>query len=302
MSDATSNQICDDRLLCGVPDFISVSGFLKAMPLEESGRRFIYIEASNETVDQQGEVVLSKALAESAGYYKQFGNLDIDHVTQIGAKQGIPDYTLYEIGRPVDVAAKDGRTFVKGELYSGAGAAAEKANQVWSSLTEIKPPARWYPSVGGQTLEKAVASDDSGNRRAYIKRVRWTNVALSKTPVNQTVPSVQTVRMPVFAKCWGTHGLDFAKALEAGYGTDSAGLTGGGALRTQSLHGSPIGYMEFRDWLAGAIRNGQPGEKGAQPMVALAVRQFGLSQDKATAWVGRFLRDLGNGLNNRRWV
>jgi hypothetical protein len=290
---------CDDRLLCGVPDFISVPGFLKAMPLEESGRRMVYIEASNESVDVQGEVVMSKALAESAGYYKQFGNLDIDHITQIGAKQGIPDYTLYEIGRPVDVTVKDGRTFVKGELYSGLGAAAEKANQVWSSLTEINPPARWYPSVGGQTLEKAVAFDDGGVRRAYIKRVRWTNVALSKTPVNQSVPSVQTVPMPVFAKCWGAHGLDFAKALEAGYGTDSATLTGGGALRVQSLHGSPMGYMEFRDRLADAVRGGRPSERGAQPLVALAMREFGLSQDKATAWVGRFLRDLENGLKRR---
>jgi hypothetical protein len=300
MLNAETTQVCDDRLLCGAPDFISISGFLKAVPVEEAGRRIVYIEASNEAVDAQGEVVMAKALAESADYYKQFGNIDIDHYTQIGARQGIPDYTLYEIGRPVDVTVRDGRTFVKGELYSGPGQAAERASQVWSSLTEISPPARWYPSVGGQTLEKAVAMDGDGNRRAYIKKVRWTNVALSKTPVNQTVPSVQTMPMPVFAKCWGANGLDFAKALEAGYGTDSAALTGGGALRTQSLHGAPMGYMEFRDRLATAIRKGQPSEKGAQPMVALAMREMGLAQDKATAWVERFLRDLEFGLKRRK--
>lgn len=283
----------DEQLLSAAPGFIAVSGFFKALPAEESGRRFVYVEASNEALDQQGEVVLAKALEESAEYYKQFGNLDIDHFTQIGHKQGIPDYPLYEIGRPVDVRVDGKRTFVKGEIYSGTGPAAERANQFWSSLTEINPPARWYPSVGGAVLAKSVGVDpNGGGRRAYVTKVRWTNVAFSKTPVNQTVPAVQTVPVEVFAKCWSIQGLDFAKALEAGYGTDSASLTGGAALRRQSLAGAPIGYSDFCDrlWLAELKKPGPVG--GARGLSALAAREFGLSEDQATEWVGRFLRDL----------
>ena len=33
---------------------------------------------------------------------------------------------------------------------------------------------------------------------------------------------------------------EFAKAITAGTGTDSAGLTGGAALRRESLHGVPV--------------------------------------------------------------
>jgi hypothetical protein len=291
-----------DQLLARVPEFISVPGLFKALPVSEGGRRYVYVEASNETLDQQGEVVLSAALADSADYYKQFGNLDIDHITQVGAKQGIPDYSMYEIGRPVDVRVQAGRTFVKGELYSGLGPAAERANQVWSSLTEINPPARWYPSVGGAVLEKSAALDPAtGQRRAYVTKVRWTNVAFSKTPVNQSVAAAQTVPMQVFAKCWGALGLDWGsvedgqmalKALEAGYGTDSASLTGGAALRTQSLHGAVLSYASFRDRLAGLIRAGKGGGTGARRLVALATGELGLSQDRASKWVERFLRDL----------
>lgn len=283
----------DEQLLSAAPQFLAVPGFLKAMPAEEAGRRFVYVEASNETLDQQGEVVMSKALAESAGYFEQFGNLDIDHITQVGAKQGIPDYTLYEIGRPVEVRCSGNRTFVKGEIYSGSGAACERANQFWSSLTEISPPARWYPSVGGAVLGKSVGVDpDGGGRRAFITKVRWTNIGFSKTPVNQAVPTAQTVPYEVFAKCWSASGLDFAKALTAGYGTDSAGLTGGAALRTQSLHGASMGYMTFRDRLAGLIRAGKGDGIGARRLMALATGELGVSQSQATEWVERFLRDL----------
>lgn len=301
MHTATLPSTCDAELLCGVPDFISVPGMLKALPAEESGRRYVYVEASNEALDQQGEIVLAEALRDSSDYYLRFGNLDIDHITQVGAKQGIPDYTLYEIGRPVDVKVRDGRTFVKGEIYSGAGPAAERANQFWSSLVDVTPSQRWYPSVGGAVLEKAVEFDGAV-RKAFIKKVRWTNVAFSKIPVNASVGTAQTIPLGAFAKCWGAHGLDFRKALEAGYGTDSASLTGGAALRSQSLDKKlyGLGYMEFRDRMAGAIRAGRPAEKGARPMVALATREFGLAQDQATEWVGRFLRDLEDGLKKRR--
>ncbi|MGC1305195.1 MAG: hypothetical protein WA840_22735 [Caulobacteraceae bacterium] len=286
------------------PEFIALGAMLKATPSTEGDRRILYFEASNEGLDQQGEVVAAKALADSADYFKRYGNLDIDHYTLIGAKAGIPDYPLYEIGRPVEVGQRDGRTFVKGEVYAGAGRAADRANMVWSGLTEVRPPQRWYPSVGGAVLGKANETGEDGRPgRTLITKVRWSNIGLSKTPVNQHVAACATMPIGVFAKCWSAAGLDIAeamsKALEAGYGTDSADLTGGAALGELSLDGAPIPYPDLRERLAAALRSG---ELGADPRLAdlqaFCVHGLGLSGGDAAKHVERFARDLKQGLKH----
>lgn len=288
-------------LLASVPDYLSIGSMFKATPMMDGGRRLVFIEASNEANDQQNEVVLEKALSSSSDYYLRYGNLDIDHITQIGAKVGIPDYNLYEIGRPIEARFSDGRTFVKGEIFSGAGPAAERANQFWSSLTELNPPARWYPSVGGAVLERTVEIDPGTKlRKAIIKRVRWTNIGFSKTPVNQTVPTVATVPFGALAKCWGVAGLDLSKALEASYATDAVGKTGGAAIGTQSLDTGPANYFDFRNQLAGAMRSGAVGDDpGIKELVEYSANTFGLSRSDAAEWVERFVRDLKTGLKKR---
>lgn len=65
----------DHFLLAQVPDYFAVGGLLKATPTEERGERFLYFEASNEDVDHQNEIVLAKALSESADYYLRHGNV-----------------------------------------------------------------------------------------------------------------------------------------------------------------------------------------------------------------------------------
>jgi hypothetical protein len=284
----------EEALLDAVPAFLGVSDMLKATPREEGGVRFVYLEASNEAVDYQGEVVLAKALADSADYYLRYGNLDLDHFTQIGAKQGIPNYELYEIGRPVDVRARDGKTFVKGQVYSGTGPAAERANGFWSSLVDLNPPARWYPSVGGKVITKSVAIDPvSKAKRAIISQVRWTNIGFSKTPVNLSVGPISTVPIGVLAKSMCAGGIDYAKALEAGYGTDAAALSGGAALRSQSLQQGVLSYWDFRDSLAGLIRSGKVNGGRPSDLVKVAHEQLGVkSADQAARYVQRFLADL----------
>lgn len=288
-------------MLAAVPDYLSFDAMLKATPALEGEHRYVYIEASNEDTDQQNEVVLQKALSASADYYLRYGNLDIDHVTQIGARAGIPDYNLFEIGRPVEARFADGRTFVKGEIFSGAGPAAERANQFWSSLTEINPPACWYPSVGGQVIERTTEIDPvTKMRKAFVKKVRWTNVGFSKTPVNQTVPTVAAVPFGALAKCWGACGLDLAKALEASYATDAVGKTGGGAIGAQSLDGSPANYFDFRNKLSDAMLHGAVGTNpGLKELVDYSANRFGLSRSDAAEWVERFARDLKHGSKKR---
>lgn len=283
----------ETALLDAVPAFLGVSDMLKATPREEGGLRFVYLEASNEAVDYQGEVVLAKALADSVDYYMRYGNIDLDHYTQIGAARGIPNYETFEIGRPIDVQARDGKTFVKGQIYAGSGVAAERANSFWSSLVDLSPPARWYPSVGGKVISKSVALDKvSGAKRAVITAVRWTNIGFSKTPVNLSVGPVSTVPIGVLAKSMCAEGIDFAKALAAGYGTDAAALTGGAAFRTQSLEKGVLSYWDFRDQIADLIRGGAVNGGRPSDLVKMARERLGLAADDAAQKVQRFLADL----------
>lgn len=290
----TSEQILD-----AAPAHLCIGGaLLKATPATEGSDRFVYIEASNEIRDQQGEVVLAKALAESADYYLKFGNLDIDHYTQIGAKRGIPNYESFEIGRPVAVRIEDGTTFVKGQIFSGAGPAAERANMFWSTLTDISPPQRWYPSVGGGVAGKELAIDPLTKARyTVISKVRWTNIGFSKTPVNDNLSTVTTEAFGPLAKSWG---VAMFKGLEAGGGSDVAALTGGGALRVQSLDQTLMSYWDFRNQFANAVQDGEVGEMSQAAFVRFAKERFDLPADLAAEYVEQFLIDLQGALKEKR--
>jgi len=278
---------------------LSIAGMMKASPVEEAGRRYLYIEASNETRDLQGEVVLTKALADSADYYLRYGNVDLDHITVTGPRRGPPNYALYEIGRPVEVRAGRGKTFVKAELYQGDAPVAANANAVWDSLTRIRPPQRWYPSVGGAVLDKQTEIGPNGDRRVVVTKVRWTNIGLSKTPVNANVPTVSTVPIGALAKAWSAHGLDLTKALAmANGGTDAASLTGGPALQRQSLDREVQSYFAFREQAAKAIREGRVAQN-PRALMKHAEAAMRLDPDTASAWTERFFADLAHQLRQR---
>lgn len=295
----------DEQILGDIPEHIFFEApMLKAVPAEEAGERFIYLEASREDRDQQNEVVLSKALQDSAAHYLKFGNIDIDHksMPSVARQYGIADPETWEIGVPVDVKFKDGMTFVKAKLFEGDTALSSKADMVWESMTKLNPPARWYPSVGGSVLAKSVSLDpDTGDKYAVVTKVRWSNLAISRQPVNQHVGAVTTVPFGVLAKAWTPAGLNMTKALEAGYGTDSASLDGGAALRKQSLHGSVSNYYDLRDALSKDMSGGLTGENpGASDLVAYCSTKFGFTPDQAAEFVERFMRDLNFALKKRR--
>lgn len=293
----------DAQILATVPDVISVGAFLKASPSVEGGKRILYFEASNEGLDQENETIAAKALLESKDYFLRYGNIDIDHYTVIGPKLGIPKYQSYEIGRPIDVGQLNGSTFVKAEIYAGQGPIAEKANEFWSSLTDVTPPHRWYPSVAGKVLNKQVEVDPKSQmRKAIINAVRWLGVGVSKTPVNQHVGVCATVPMGVFAKSLtASGGLDIAKALEAGYGTDAAALTGGAALRRQSLQGAPANYFDLRNRLSARILEAAKAgsNPSSQDLVEHCRSEYGMSDDESAEHVERFMRDLKAGLERK---
>jgi hypothetical protein len=288
-------QPSDEELLDSVPEFFSSGTLAKALPATDGGRRLIWLEASNEDVDHTGEIVLQKALADTADYYLRHGNIDLHHYTVIGAKGGIPNALEYEIGRPLEVQRRGKTTFVKAELYQGESAMAKNADLVWDSLTRQTPPARWYASVGGAVLSKKIARDPAtGQKVAVIDRVRWNNIALDRTPANRTVGTVSTAPIGVFAKSLG--GFVITKALEAGNQVSPEGLVGGGALRAQSLDRQlqQLAYPDLRERLAGAIRS-QSVAPTPGALTAHLRDTFGLPADKAAEMVERFLADLRNG-------
>lgn len=289
--DGSVKRMNDAAMLTAIPEHITLdAAFLKATPAEEGGKRMLYMEASNEDLDRESEIVLQKALGASADFFLRHGNIDLSHYSILGPKCGIPNYMEYEVGKPVDVRVDGRRTFVKAELYEGDSAMARNANLVWDSLTKQSPPARWYPSVGGAVLAKSIRIDQATKAKVgVVERVRWSNIGLDRMPINRTVPEISALPVGVFAKSLGGFVM-MAKALEAGTATDVATLTGGGALGKQSLDGKISSYWDFREALSKALRKRRV-KPGLQAMQRFAT-SLGLDPDSASEFVERFFQDM----------
>ncbi len=219
--------------------------FMKARPVEEGGRRYVYCEAGNESWDQQNERIMKSALLGSRELFLRQGNIDIDHMTVLGYALKIPNPHSYEIGLPLEVREGPSGVFVKGEIYRGNA----RADEWWHSVTKQEPPMRWFPSVYGHAApdgKRDVFDPSSQSHRTVITKALWKGLAFAKTPQNLSVPGVSVQPFGAFAKaaiaaleapvCIGDHCDCIKKAVEgASYATDSTALSGGAALRGQSL-------------------------------------------------------------------
>lgn len=285
---------------------LSITGFFKAEAAQEGAMRVLYMQASDESTDLQGERLLAKSLQDSSEHFLRYGNIDLDHRSILPPRVPNESTYLWEIGHPVDVSFVNDRTLVKAVLYSGDGPMAQNANMVWDSLTNVAPPVRWYPSVGGAVLPggKETAIDPVTKAKvSLIKSVRWSNIGLSRTPVNVSVPSVSVIGADVFAKCLTLDGhFDLAKALEAGTGTDMSALTGGAALAWQSLdphvQATLPAYSDVREALARHVRANPGGSLSLASLTAEVVRVFGVPADPAESLVRKFLINLKSSRRN----
>lgn len=203
--------------------------------VEEDGRWIVYLEASNELKDQDGEVVDQAALKKAADYYLSHGIISWDHKHK---QTNDPEFI---IGEPLDVQFTDeGKTLVKGWLYQQN----EKAKKVWNNIRSKAK--RLGASVGGGILAKA---------EDHIRKVIWDEVAITHKPINDgTLGNVQLIPFEAFAKALsfseGNTSLDeFVKALTAGSGVDASQFTGGRALTPESLQGSTVKYVVKKDEL-----------------------------------------------------
>ena len=180
---------------------------------EHAGRWDVFLEASNEGIDQEGEVLIRKALELSKDYFLEMGILSWDHKHK---QTGQPQFI---IGEPSEVAFTESpsRTLVKGWLYQKN----KIAQQVWDNIQS--DASKLGASVGGGILKKS--ADEKHPDIGVISRVIWDETALTHKPVNTgTFGHVSVIPFP-----------EFAKALMAGSGTDAASYTGGRALTGESM-------------------------------------------------------------------
>lgn len=225
--------------------------FKAARPVTEGDDRYVFIEPSIPSWDQEKELILKSALLGSRDHFLEKGNLDIEHLTALGHRLKIANPYEWEVGTPVEVRDTPGGIFVKGRIAHDQGG---KADWFWHTLTERQPAMKWYPSVyGAPTADGArkVFHAPSREHRTVITKAIWRGIGFAKEPMNLAVPAVATVPFGAFVKsvtaalalpsCDGV-GCDCAlvKAVTTGVGTPAGGTdmalrSGGGALATQSI-------------------------------------------------------------------
>ena len=172
---------------------------VKARAPEASGRRIVEAGSSTEERDLDGDVVLQKALLDSAAGFIASGHLDIDHKADLGHRMVPPiaDPASWIVGRPLDVkAASGGRTFVEGEISRSLDGTDDPtrshADELWASLRR-DPPVAWYASIYGFPVDlddcRGGACPGSQATRFVIKAIDWQGLAFTRTPKNTALSS-----------------------------------------------------------------------------------------------------------------
>lgn len=193
---------------------IRKSNALEPGKTDEYGNYIFEVEASNENLDLQNQIVLQRALMDSKDEFLKGGVISCDHLHKRKDEYGntISDTSMV-IGEPIDVRTEGSSTIVVGKLYKSN----EKAQDFIRMLKDGSSRVR--ASVGG-IFPKVVKDAKTGVEK--ITSVLWNDLALTTSPVNNTVGSA------VFAKSMNPD--EFVKALAAGYKGDSAESTNGTAI------------------------------------------------------------------------
>ena len=206
----------------------------------------IYLEASNEQEDQQGEIVLCKALEEETENFLAKGVISWDHQHKL---QKDPAFI---IGEPLDVKfTKSKQSLIKSKLYEKSDYAQAVIKMVASGSTRLGA------SIGGNIISKSQVYKEAINKAVpVIEKLKWDEVAITHKPVNMgTYGNVTYTKFNDFGKSFAfadDESLD--KALMAGGGVNAANFTGGRALVPESL-GKQVTNKEFWKDMIVAIKN-----------------------------------------------
>lgn len=165
-------------------------------------KRIVEVEASNESMDSEGDVILQRALLDSSASFVKSGHLDIDHLSEIGERLGIDNPSGYIIGRPVEV--KDlgkGRTGVVGEIRRSkdgkVSAKSNKYDEFWESL-QSDPPVQWSASIygfpiSGQIDDCRTGTCDVDATRFLVKGLDWRSLAFTRNPINTAIKGMARI-------------------------------------------------------------------------------------------------------------
>jgi hypothetical protein len=165
---------------------------IKALP-QTDVRRIVEIDASCEAVDYDGDVVMQKALLDSAASFVSTGHLDIDHLSEFATRLGLPEPpSHYIVGRPLDViAGPNQHTFVRGEISRSIDGQVDplrnRYDELWLSL-QREPPVQWFASIYGFPIDvedcESGKCASTGATRFVIKSIDWRSLAFTRTPKN----------------------------------------------------------------------------------------------------------------------
>ena len=111
---------------------------------DENGNYIFEVEASNENLDLQKQVVLQRALVGSTDHFLKNGVVSFDHLHKRRGPDGqvISDPSMI-IGEPIEVRTEGAKTIVKGKLYKSNPIARDIIQKLKDGSTRIRA------SVGG---------------------------------------------------------------------------------------------------------------------------------------------------------
>lgn len=173
---------------CGCSGAVAFSFPVLIKSALSGSKRTIEVEASNQRVDLEGDVILQESLLKSAPYFVKNGHIDYNHFSELFPESG----DKWVVGKPLEVIAGDNKsTIVKGEILSGAEFDPKKNvyDALWLCLT-TEPEIKWYASVYGLTTDKEDCRDsycDYGATRYLVKGMEWRSMALTQKPMNNTL-------------------------------------------------------------------------------------------------------------------
>jgi len=223
---------------------------------EVNNEWILYLQASNEIRDQEGELIKMDALKKARDYYLTHGVLSWNHQHKI--KQD----PKYIVGEPLEVEfTSKNETLVKSRMYQKN----EIAQSIWKNV--LSKAKKMGASVGGGILHKSADKE--------ISSVIWDETAITHCPVNDsTLGNVQIVPFQ-----------EFMKALTAGSGVDASSFTGGRAMTPESLQGanSERSQLSWTDIFSTFLKAVYMGDvKNSKDVIKLC-KSLGLDQDEIEA-------------------
>lgn len=246
---------------------------------DNDGNYIFELEASNENLDLQGQIVLQRALLESEEFFLKNGVISNDHQHKRKDRNGnmIVDNTMV-IGEPIAVRKEGKSTIVKGKLYGNVASAKPFIDLLKAKSNRVRG------SVGG-ILPKIVKDNATGAEK--ITSVLWNDLALTCSPVNSTVGYA------VFAKSMNQ--AEIVKALEAGYGTDSATKTDGNALILEDVEKNTLVATESgeKETLRALLAALQTGEINGERQAEIFLENNGFTAEQSRAAVREIIKEGG---------